>query len=126
MKTGKFPDRRLLVVEDDFVSREVLSTILAGEGYRVATAANGAEGLERLHDKDRPSLILLDLNMPVMDGRTFCARRCCEQDLGNIPVVVLSSAGDVAEQAASLGAKRYLQKPVDIVLLLDAVRTCCP
>jgi CheY-like chemotaxis protein len=126
MRTREFPDKRLLVVEDDFTSREVLSTLLASAGYRVATAANGAEGLQRLHDKDRPSLILLDLNMPVMDGPTFCARRRNEQGLASIPVIVLSSAGDVAEQAAALGATRYLQKPVDTVQLLDTVRNCCP
>jgi chemosensory pili system protein ChpA (sensor histidine kinase/response regulator) len=115
-----------LLVEDDFASRELLSMILAGEGYRVAAAANGVEGLQRLRGSDRPSLILLDLNMPVMDGRTFCARRHEDRDLDSIPVVVISAAGDVAEQAAALGAARYLQKPVDTVQLLDAVRQCCP
>jgi CheY-like chemotaxis protein len=126
MVARKHPGRRLLVVEDDFASREMLSTILAGEGYRVALAANGAEGLQRLRDKDRPSLILLDLQMPIMDGRAFCARRRDEQGLESIPVVIMSSAGDVAEQAAALGATRFLQKPLDTVQLLDAVRNCCP
>jgi two-component system chemotaxis response regulator CheY len=126
MLPTKCHDKRLLLVEDDFASRELLSMILAGEGYRVAAAANGAEGLERLHDHDRPCLILLDLNMPVMDGRTFCARRQEDHDLDGIPVVVMSSAGDVAEQAAALGAAHYLQKPLDTVRLLDAVRQCCP
>jgi CheY-like chemotaxis protein len=126
MIPGKCPDRRLLLVEDDFASREALSMILGSEGYRVATAANGVEGLKRLHDRDRPSLILLDLNMPVMDGPTFCERRQKELELRSIPLIILSAAGDVAAQAEALGAARYLQKPVDTGQLLDSVRQCCP
>jgi CheY-like chemotaxis protein len=126
MWTRNYPDKRLLLIDDDIASREMLSLVLASEGYRVATAANGAEGLNRLHDSDRPCLILLDLNMPVMDGPTFCERRRGEQQLTGIPVVVMSSAGDVAEKAAALGASHYLQKPVDTGELLDTVRHCCP
>ena len=100
--------------------------ILAGEGYRVAAASNGADALERLRGKDRPSLILLDMNMPVMDGPSFCARRRQNQALASIPVVIVSSSDDVAQKAQEMGAARYLQKPVDTIELLDTVRQCCP
>jgi CheY-like chemotaxis protein len=118
------PNKRLLVVEDDITARELMSLLLAGEGYRVATAANGADALARLKDSDRPSLILLDLNMPVMDGPTFCARRGTG-GAADIPVVVLSSATDAEEQGRRLGAVRSLNKPVDTIELIDTVRHCC-
>lgn len=114
--------KRLLLVDDDFSSREVLSMLLAGEGYRVAAAANGADALQRLHDPDCPNLILLDLNMPVMDGPTFCEHRRQEESLAAIPVIVLSAAADAEQKAAALGAVRCLRKPVDTIELLRIVR----
>jgi CheY-like chemotaxis protein len=125
MMPRNHPDKRLLVVDDDFATREVMSMTLAGEGYRVATAANGADALQRMGDRDRPSLILLDLSMPVMDGQTFCARRK-EGGLPSVPVIVVSSAADLAQRAKDLGADGYLEKPVDTIRLLDAVRRGCP
>ncbi len=119
------PNKRLLLVDDDFATREVMSMILAGEGYRVATAANGADALHRMNDHDRPSLILLDLSMPVMDGPAFCARRQAD-GLPSVPVIVVSADRDVARKAKDLGADGYLEKPVDTIQLLDAVRRRCP
>ena len=117
--------KRVLLVEDNIVTREMLSLVLAGEGYRVAAASNGADAIERLRHYERPDLILLDLRMPVMDGCTFCEQRKQDQSLADIPVVVFSGASDVAEQASALGVTTYLQKPVDTSRLLDAVRHCC-
>jgi CheY-like chemotaxis protein len=125
MKTKVQPNKRLLLVDDDFATREAMSMILADEGYRVATAANGADALQRLHDSDRPCLILLDLSMPIMDGPTFCARRK-DEGLSFIPVIVVSSDRDIAEKAAALGADDYLEKPVDTIQLLEMIRKRCP
>jgi CheY-like chemotaxis protein len=125
MMTKAKPNKRLLLVDDDFATREMMSMLLGGMGYRVATAANGADALQRLQDSDRPSLILLDLSMPVMDGPTFCA---CRRDTGlpSIPIIVVSSDSDVAQKAKDLGADGYLEKPVDTLQLLDTVRQRCP
>jgi CheY-like chemotaxis protein len=125
VKAKIHPNKRLLLVDDDFATREMMSMILAGEGYRVATAANGVDALERLHDSDRPCLILLDLSMPVMDGPTFCARRK-DEGLPSVPVIVVSSDTDIAQKAAALGAEGYLEKPVDTIELLDTIRKRCP
>ena len=119
------PGKRVLLIDDNIVTQEMMSMALAAGGYRVATASNGADALERLRDYERPSLILLDLSMPVMDGCAFCRQRQQDQALAAIPIVVLSAAGDVAEQASSLGAKTFLRKPVDLIDLLDAVRRHC-
>jgi two-component system chemotaxis response regulator CheV len=70
-------------------------------------------------------VILLDLNMPVMDGPTFRLRQREDQELAAIPIVVVSSADDVAEKATLLGAETYLQKPVEIARLLDIVHRYC-
>jgi CheY-like chemotaxis protein len=124
MKAEANPNKRLLLVDDDFATRETMSMVLAGDGYRVATAANGADALQRLHGRDRPGLILLDLSMPIMDGPTFCARRK-DENLSSIPVIVVSSDHDIAQKAAALGADDYLEKPVDPIQLLDVVRKRC-
>src|SRR5947209_16078640 len=110
--------KRVLVVEDDYVLREMLSMLLAGDGYMVSTAANGQEAMQRLRGRGRPDLILLDLMMPVKDGVEFRHEQQEDRDLANIPVVVFSAAADVKEQAASLGAAECLQKPVESAQLL--------
>jgi CheY-like chemotaxis protein len=119
---GKF----ILLIDDDIVTQETVSLILAGDGCRVAAARNGAEALARLRQAAcTPDLIVLDLKMPVMDGHTFC--RNCQQEpsLAGIPLVILSAAPDVAEQAAALGATAHLQKPFDAIDLLTTLRNCC-
>src|SRR5262245_26424980 len=90
---------RVLVVEDDIATREMITLVLAGEGYRVAAACNGADALERLKTFERPDVILLDLRMPVMDGCDFCRRRQEDPDLASIPVVVLTAVPDLIEEA---------------------------
>src|SRR5262245_53362136 len=67
--------KRVLVVDDDFATREMMSLLLASDGYRVATACNGADAIDRLRGFERPDLIILDLKMPKMDGCAFCDQR---------------------------------------------------
>jgi CheY-like chemotaxis protein len=117
--------KRVLLIDDNIVTQEMMSMALAASGYRVATASNGADALERLRGYERPDLILLDLSMPVMDGCAFCQERQRDPALASIPIVVLSGTGDVAEKASSLGARTFLRKPVDTVDLLDTVRRYC-
>lgn len=85
MVAAPHPRKRVLVVDDDFVTREMLSIVLAGDGYRVAAACNGEDALERLRSFERPDLILLDLKMPVMDGCTFCKERLQDRELAPSP-----------------------------------------
>jgi CheY-like chemotaxis protein len=120
------PSKCILLIDDNAVTREKVSMLLAGAGYRVAAAANGAEAIQRLHGCDRPDLILLDLSMPVMDGRGFRDRQRQDVRLASIPVLVYSAAEDADQTAAALGAAGCVHKPTDIDALLDAVRRCCP
>jgi CheY-like chemotaxis protein len=108
---------KLLIVDDEVAILEALTDILSVEGYEVATAANGAEGLKNVHE-DRPDLILLDLMMPVMDGQEMLRRLKDDPALRAIPVVVMS-AGRVSK--ADLQGSRFLAKPFELDDLLDTV-----
>jgi CheY-like chemotaxis protein len=109
----------VLVVDDDPDILEAICDILDSEGYRVTRARHGAEALERLQ-AERPSLILLDLMMPVMDGLAF-ANALRERRLDpEIPIVVISADGN-PQKAASIGARGFLAKPFDIEALLSHV-----
>jgi CheY-like chemotaxis protein len=112
----------ILIVDDDVAIRELLSETLAGEGYRVATAANGAEALQRL-GQVQPSLIVLDVTMPVLDGLGVAQE--LRRRGSPIPILLVSALDDVAEQAHRLGAIGYLEKPFDLVTLLSTVGCYC-
>jgi CheY-like chemotaxis protein len=125
MFATKATGRLVLLVDDDFLTREAATLVLAGDGYMVAAAANGREALERLHQPHRPDLILLDLRMPVMDGEAFRRELARDEALAGIPVLIISASGDAPRRADALGAVGCLQKPVEIGQLLEAVRRCC-
>ncbi|HWQ34623.1 MAG TPA: response regulator [Blastocatellia bacterium] len=118
-------DEEILVVEDDFDSREMLSFILQSEGYSVVGAANGQEALQHLRRGPAPCLILLDLMMPVMNGWEFRDAQAQDPSLSPIPVVVISADVNVKDAATSIGASGWLNKPVDFDRLLDLVRRHC-
>ena len=123
--TGPAPrPRRVLIVEDNEVTRDVIALILESNGYEVSTADNGRAALERLRGGDRPGLILLDLMMPVMDGWQFREEQRRDRSLADIPVVVCTAAGEGAQNAA-LGVAELLSKPVEADDLLAAVRRHC-
>lgn len=113
-----------MVVDDDDAIREVIKTIIDAEGYCVVTAANGEEALERLRSGLRPSVILLDLRMPVMDGRTFRDLQTQDPDLASIPVIILSGDLDACRAAARSGSD-FILKPIDLEQLLSIAQRYC-
>ena len=116
--------KRILLIDDNPVAREAISMLLAGSGYCVALAHNGADALHRLREHRRPDLIVLDLAMPVLDGHEFRRRQQQDAALASIPILVLSGSERAEEEAAALGAAGCLHKPVDPGRLLDAIRRC--
>jgi CheY-like chemotaxis protein len=114
----------VLVVDDEPEIRRLTERALTAEGYRVQTAANGQEAIRRLKESP-PDVILLDLNMPVMDGWQFCAaqRRLIDDRLAAIPVLLLTAAENARNEAAKLHAVGVLRKPFDFTVLLEAIRT---
>ena len=117
----------ILVVDDDPDIRDSLTEILGDEGYRVTGVGNGREALAYLTAQTRPSLILLYMMMPEMDGWRFRVEQQKNPDFAGIPVVILSAHGNVREAALALGAADYLRKPLRIESLLEiAERYCRP
>ena len=116
---------RVLIVEDDFDIRAILAQILADEGYLVTEATNGAQALEKLRGGLRPTVILLDLMMPVMSGWQFREEQLLDPELAQVPVVIISADSNLGDKARTLKVDSYLRKPVDIDALLDAVAKRC-
>jgi DNA-binding response OmpR family regulator len=114
---------KILIVDDDPEIREALKDVLEAEGYEVATAANGREGLERL-STDVPSLVLLDLMMPIMSGGELLAVLRKSAALAELPVVVLSAWPAEAEQVNGW-TQGYLKKPTRLDALLAVVEKFC-
>jgi len=114
--------KRLLFVEDDVDIRETLTEILREEGWQVQSAGHGKEALALLRaGQPLPKVILLDLMMPVMNGWQFRAEQLADPDLGRLPVVIVSAAGNIEQTAAQLGATAFVRKPVVMDALLRAV-----
>lgn len=112
--------KRILIVEDDNALNDAFSTVLTKEGFTVESAFNGKEALETVKQTP-PDLILLDLLMPVMDGKEFLRKFDNKQ---NIPVIVFSNLDTKTEinEAMQLGATRYMLKalasPSELVRLV--------
>lgn len=114
--------RVILIVEDDEAIRETLRLALELEGYSVATAADGKEGLEALSKIERPCLILLDLMMPIMNGWQFAEAIEKDMILAQIPIAVVTA---YAEKATSIKSKAIIKKPVDLDALFRIVEKWC-
>ena len=100
----------ILVVEDDRVVREVVSDALVDAGYAVASAADGADALDQLHDHPADA-ILLDLMMPVMDGWSFLDAISQDADLRSIPVGIMSAVPALHQAAREQGVHVAVGKP---------------
>lgn len=104
--------RTILVVDDSQVDRSNLEKVLSDAGYQVSTAIDGEKALESIKNS-RPDLVMMDVNMPVMDG--FAATRALRNspDTKDLPVVLVTSKGQKADKAwgKMLGAKGHITKP---------------
>jgi DNA-binding response OmpR family regulator len=131
-ETGDFDDQarrrqevavsaRILVVEDDPGVAELVEVVLVGEGYTVALARDGADGLLLARDW-KPDLILLDLSLPKLDGSAVVRLLKSEPETGEIPIVLMSAARTIRAQTDQLQeADAALAKPFDIEALLTQV-----
>jgi EAL domain-containing protein (putative c-di-GMP-specific phosphodiesterase class I) len=108
--------RHVLVADDEPAIVEMIRAILEDAGFRVVTAANGSEAL-RLVEQAEPEVVLLDMNMPVLDGEGFIAA-VRERGLG-VPIVIMTAGSSAQRWAAQLGADAYLSKPFELASLVD-------
>jgi two-component system, chemotaxis family, chemotaxis protein CheY len=111
--------RPVLIVDDDASIRDLIEMTLAEQGYEVEAAPHGAAALEVI-GHTRPSVILLDMRMPVMDGWDF-ARAYREMPGPHVPIIVLTAARDARGRAAEINAEGFLGKPFDLDDLLVVV-----
>ena len=109
----------ILIVDDDPGIVGFLELALGDEGYGVRSASNGQEALDRIADR-RPDLILLDMNMPVMNGWEFC-EQLRQRRINSIPVVVMTAARDALVRSQEVGAQGCLGKPFNLDQLFQTL-----
>jgi chemosensory pili system protein ChpA (sensor histidine kinase/response regulator) len=114
----------VMVVDDSITVRKITSRLLEREGYRVLTARDGVDALEQLK-KERPAVMLIDIEMPRMDGFDLARNVRGDPRTMDIPIIVISSrtAPKHRSRASDLGVNAYLGKPYEEVELLRHIAT---
>jgi CheY-like chemotaxis protein len=110
----------VLVVDDEFGIVDVLETILTDEGYRVLTACNGRQGLERL-SAEKPDVVLMDFMMPILGGAEMLAAMMAEPAYRHIPVIMIGSLGENVIAEKCTGYAAYLRKPFRATAVLSTI-----
>ena len=103
----------VLVVDDDSNIREVLHKFFTLKGYQVILAANGEQALE-LAESEMPKVILLDINMPGIDGMETCKRLRADEKTRLIPIILITAYGATRTEASDAGADDIIYKPFDM------------
>ena len=112
---------KILVIEDDAFSRDALARLLMAEGYEAQSASDGESGIEKAHAM-HPDVIILDLNLPGIDGHQVIEMIRGDGPLRSVPILVVTGDEDkVAHEAVELGADGYLTKPVEFDDLIRAI-----
>lgn len=117
------PKAKILIIDDDPDIRDVLNIALMEEGYDVLEAPNGEEGLALVKSK-APNLVLVDYNMPRMNGPTLCAAVRKDILLSHMPIIMLTGKGEVTDKVSGInaGADDYMVKPFEPQELLARIR----
>lgn len=113
----------VLIVEDEFAIAELLEMALADEGYRVLTAGNGRQGLQRLAEGPRPDLIISDYMMPILDGADMLRTMRETQLQRDIPCIVMSSIPEANVQKRLGDYAAFVRKPFQLAVLIQLVAT---
>lgn len=114
--------KKILVVEDNADTLELMSALLQMEGYEVVTAENGQEGID-VAKSERPHLIVTDINMPLLSGTDMIKVLRGDSEFKSTPIIAVTAYGsDGAESARQAGANEALTKPVEYDLFRDYIR----
>lgn len=113
----------LLLVEDNELNRDMLSRRLARAGFDTVLATDGQEALNMM-ESAKPALVLLDMNLPVLDGWSVCRRARAQPHTAHIPIIALTAHAMSAdrERAMAAGCDDYATKPIDFPELLNKIR----
>lgn len=110
----------ILVIEDDHDTRVAIRQALESEGHNVYSATNGSEGLRLLSKISHPSLIILDMVMPLMNGDEFLRIKENDPELKDIPTLVVTS---YKEKLDLIGNNNFLMKPFDLDMFVDEINS---
>lgn len=113
----------VLIVDDDARIRALMARLLETSGYSAVEAADGKEALAKMRQR-RPCVILLDLQMPIMDGWEFRRQQLADPELADVPVICVTGFYDSSDLFRSSGVKCFT-KPVQLSTLLHAIRETC-
>jgi two-component system cell cycle response regulator DivK len=109
----------ILLVEDNELNRDMLVRRLLRAGHAVITAEDGEQALQRMHE-DMPSVVLMDMNLPIKDGWTACREARLDKQIQHIPIIALTAHAMEADRlnAMEAGCDDYATKPIDFPGLL--------
>jgi len=110
----------VLVVDDEFGIVKLLEEVLTDEGHRVVIATNGQQALERAA-REKPSLVVSDFMMPVMDGAALVNAMRADPPLADVPVIIMSSIPEATVAERSPGYAAFVRKPFNIFAVVDLV-----
>lgn len=113
----------ILIVDDSATNQILMEAILKEEGYDTLTAFSAREAF-KIIEKSKPSLVVLDLMMPEVNGFDFLKQIKSIEKFSDIPIVVVSaiSSNETAQECVALGAKHFFSKPIEISLFLDKIK----
>ncbi len=115
--------KTVLIIDDSKAIRDMVAFTLQPHGYQIVTAADGAEGLTKLR-AEQPSLIITDLNMPVMNGIEFIRNARKDTAGAGVPIVMLTTETkpELKAEGKSAGATGWINKPFDAEMLLNVAK----
>ncbi|MBO9684384.1 MAG: response regulator [Flavisolibacter sp.] len=111
---------KVLIIDDDPDVRTVMNIVMQKQGYEVATAFNKNDALSKLEDF-QPSVILLDVLLSGTDGREFCREIKQNEEMKNVPVIMVSAHPGAAENINNYGADDFISKPIDTLRLMEKI-----
>lgn len=114
---------KILIIEDDEDMIHILKSILELEGYEIAYASDGEEGIRKINEY-KPNLVILDLILPKIDGNEVCRRVKKDAELSKIPIVMLTAKGAMRDELEGVmdGADDYITKPFNPLDLIETIR----
>lgn len=117
--------KKILLVDDEVKLASNLKVFLEINGYEVAMAHNGQEGIVAAR-QERPSLIISDVMMPVMDGYTMLKEIKSDLEFKDVPVIMLTAKDGLSDLCEIEGSAEFLVKPFDLNMLLEVVKKYLP
>ncbi|NEW61716.1 response regulator [Sulfurovum sp. bin170] len=118
---------KVLVVDDDYINRKLLVNILKKKLYEIETleSADGEDALDKLHQNPDIELILLDIEMPKVNGIEFLARYMDDDTIPRVPIIAISSNETREKESLIRGADAFLVKPISEERLMEAICSSC-